>query len=158
MYTFTTSSYLYPFSVYVTIHTFSWIAKEKKIFVLNDIVSHIFTYALLICQMLFNLRFQIFPQGFRAMILFERGGVVVFKTCFQLHYYVLNFTGGGGCPPDSPLDPCMSLEIFSILFEWKGLIFERNNVYIVTILFEVQWPSGVGYNSFWEKIFSLIVF
>lgn len=71
------------------------------------------------------------------MILFERGGVVVFKTCFQLHYYVLNFTGGG-CPPDSPLDPCMSLEIFSILFEWKGLIFERNNVYIVTILFEVQ--------------------
>lgn len=75
------------------------------------------------------------------MILFERGGgVVVFKTCFQLHYYVLNFTGGvgGGCPPDSPLDPCMSLEIFSILFEWKGLIFERNNVYIVTILFEVQ--------------------
>lgn len=157
MYTFTTSSYLYPFSVYVTIHTFSWIAKEKKIFVLNDIVSHIFTYALLICQMLFNLRFQIFPQGVRAMILFERGGGGGVQDLFSITLLCIKFYRGG-CPPDSPLDPCMSLEIFSILFEWKGLIFERNNVYIVTIFFEVQWPSGVGYNSFWEKIFSLIVF
>lgn len=105
--------------------------------ILSAIYLHI--YALLICQMLFKLRFQIFPQGVRAMILFERGGGGGVQDLFQLHYYVLNFTGGGGgCPPDSPLDPCMSLEIFSILFEWKGLIFERNNVYIVTILFEVQ--------------------
>lgn len=80
------------------------------------------------------------------MILFERGG----GWCSRLVSITLlciKFYRGGG-PPDSPLDPCMSLEIFSILFEWKGLIFERNNVYIVTILFEVQRPSGVGYNSF----------
>lgn len=73
------------------------------------------------------------------MIWLKGGGGGGVQDLFSITLLCIKFyRGGGGCPPDTPLDPCMSLEIFSILFEWKGLIFERNNVYIVTILFEVQ--------------------
>lgn len=92
-----------------------------------------------------------FPRGGFDFVC--RGGGVqglFLMTLLCIKFYRV----GGGVSPWLP----SRLEIFIILFEWKGLIFERNNVYIVTILFEVQWPSGVGYNSFWEKIFSLIVF
>lgn len=156
MYTFTTSSYLYPFSVYVTIHTFSWIATEKKNICFKWYCQpYIYICIAHLPNVIQSQIPDISPGGQSDDFVCRGGGV---QGLFLMTLLCIKFYRGGGCPPDSPLDPCMSLEIFSILFEWKGLIFERNNVYIVTILFEVQWPSGVGYNSFWEKIFSLIVF